>query len=100
MKSDSRRKMDDCLEEFACRLPEKLGDFVRWFTGPSFRSVRIPLGIALAAGGILGFLPILGFWMLPLGLALIARDIPLLRPPLIRFLTWINGKLPQPGESH
>ena len=27
-------------------------------------------------GGVLGFLPILGFWMFPLGLALVALDIP------------------------
>lgn len=34
------------------------------------------LGFLLVAGGIVGFLPILGFWMVPLGLALIATDIP------------------------
>ena len=27
-------------------------------------------------GGVFGFLPILGFWMFPLGLALIALDLP------------------------
>ncbi len=27
-------------------------------------------------GGVLGFLPILGFWMFPLGFALVAFDIP------------------------
>ena len=27
-------------------------------------------------GGVFGFLPILGFWMLPLGVAFIALDLP------------------------
>jgi hypothetical protein len=27
-------------------------------------------------GGVFGFLPVLGFWMLPLGVALIALDLP------------------------
>jgi hypothetical protein len=27
-------------------------------------------------GGVFGFLPILGFWMLPLGIAFVALDFP------------------------
>ena len=38
--------------------------------------IRIGLGIVLIIGGILGFLPILGFWMIPLGIAVLAVDIP------------------------
>ncbi len=37
--------------------------------------LRLLLGLALIAGGVLGFLPILGFWMIPLGLAVAALDI-------------------------
>ena len=37
------------------------------------------LGAALIVGGILGFLPILGFWMLPLGLMVLSIDLPYLR---------------------
>lgn len=32
------------------------------------------VGIPMVIGGALGFLPVLGFWMLPMGLALIALD--------------------------
>lgn len=42
--------------------------------------LRLPLGLFLMAGGLLGFLPILGFWMLPLGLMILAIDLPVLRP--------------------
>lgn len=41
--------------------------------------VRSALGLVLIAAGVLGFLPILGFWMIPLGLFFIALDVPALR---------------------
>ena len=37
--------------------------------------VRLVLGLVLIAGGTLGFLPVLGFWMIPLGVAVAALDI-------------------------
>jgi hypothetical protein len=43
---------------------------------PKWRPARIPAGILLVAGGLLGFFPLVGFWMLPLGLAILAIDIP------------------------
>ncbi len=38
--------------------------------------VRTLIGLLLMVGGVFGFLPILGFWMLPLGLAFVLLDIP------------------------
>ncbi len=38
------------------------------------RGVRITVGILLVIGGLLGALPVLGFWMLPLGLILLSVD--------------------------
>jgi hypothetical protein len=54
---------------------------------------RVPIALLLIAGGIVGFLPVLGFWMVPLGLALIAIDLPFLRGPFARALSYVNGKL-------
>ena len=48
--------------------------------------VRFVLGLFLIVGGFLGFLPILGFWMLPLGLGFVALDIPPLRRRLFGWL--------------
>lgn len=42
--------------------------------------IRVPLGIIFVLGGIFSFLPVLGIWMLPLGLLLLAIDLPFLRP--------------------
>lgn len=38
--------------------------------------VRVSAGILLVIGGIFGALPVLGFWMLPLGLILLSVDFP------------------------
>jgi len=42
--------------------------------------LRLVVGLLLMVGGVFGFLPILGFWMIPLGIAIAALDVkPLLR---------------------
>lgn len=38
--------------------------------------MRTVIGLAFMVGGVFGFLPILGFWMLPLGVAFVALDVP------------------------
>ena len=51
------------------------------------------VALLLIIGGIAGIvLPVLGFWMVPLGLALLAVDVPFLRGPLGRLLAYINRK--------
>ena len=49
------------------------------FTVPGPRPVRMTAGILLIACGLLGFLPILGFWMVPLGLLILSIDLPAVR---------------------
>lgn len=49
---------------------------------PVARLIRIPLGFLLVLGGIFSFLPVLGIWMLPLGLLLLAIDLPFLQAPV------------------
>ena len=46
---------------------------------PRSRLARIIIGMLLVIGGILGFLPILGFWMIPLGLLVLSIDLPMVR---------------------
>ena len=36
--------------------------------------LRLILGVALILGGMVGFLPVLGFWMIPLGLGVLSYD--------------------------
>ena len=46
---------------------------------PGNRIVRIALGVVLVLFGLVGFLPILGFWMVPLGLIILSADVPVVR---------------------
>lgn len=50
--------------------------------------LRKAIGVLLVLGGLLGFLPVLGFWMLPLGLALLAVDYPIVRRMWRRTVVW------------
>jgi hypothetical protein len=58
--------------------------------------VRSVLGIVLVIAGVFGFLPILGFWMIPLGGALIALDIPPLRR---RLMAWLDHDQDHAGKN-
>jgi Mg2+/citrate symporter len=83
---------DDELNRLLHRVPA-WARHAKFASRPRAVWLRLPLAIGLMVGGVLGFLPVLGFWMLPLGLALLAIDLPFLRRPLARFLAFINRKL-------
>ena len=51
----------------------------RRITVPGPSPVRIALGILLVIFGLVGFLPVLGFWMVPLGLLILSIDLPAVR---------------------
>ncbi len=82
------------LELLVCRLPQRLQPAVRWLRQPSARWVRVLAGIVLILGGMLAILPVFGLWMLPLGLMLLAEDVPLLRRMMDRWLHWIEHRRP------
>lgn len=46
---------------------------------PANRILRIGLGLGLIVLGLLGFLPVLGFWMVPLGIIVLSVDFALMR---------------------
>ncbi len=43
-------------------------------------------------GGVVGFLPILGFWMFPLGVAFVALDIPWTRHKIHDWMVSLKRK--------
>jgi hypothetical protein len=86
---------DPRLDKLADRLPPHVGDSVTYLLKPASRWVRIPSGALLVVGGVLSFLPVLGIWMLPLGLALLAEDVPALRSSRSKVLDWVERKKPQ-----
>jgi hypothetical protein len=81
------------LDELQGHLPKWACAMLQRVRRPSAVWFRALAATLLVAGGIVGFLPILGFWMVPLGLALVAIDLPFLRGPLAQLLGFINRKL-------
>ncbi len=69
-------------------VPGKVAQVLRSLRHPKSRWVRIPVGVLFILGGVFSILPGLGIWMLPLGLLLIAYDVPALRKPVGRFTIW------------
>lgn len=85
-------RLDEQLERFEGHMPKRLARAVRWLRQPSAIWVRVPVALLFIGAGFVGFLPVLGFWMAPLGLLLIAQDIPPLRSPLARAVAWALDK--------
>ena len=84
----------DCVTDDGSKPPRKEIKIGRYSIKlPASRPLRIALGAALVVCGIVGFLPILGFWMIPLGLSC-AFDRHSDRWPVVeeRFRTGGNGE--------
>ena len=82
------------IERLIDRLPGRLQTTIRWLRRPGLRWVRLVAGVLLIVGSFLSMLPIFGIWMLPLGLILLAEDIPPLRRVRDRLLDWIERHRP------
>jgi hypothetical protein len=79
------------------RLIATMRRSVEWGDRRVPTGLRSVVGVQLMAGGVLGFLPVLGFWMLPIGLTFIDLDIPPLRR---RLLAWLKRRdVRSPGHS-
>ena len=81
MSVKSRARLDRLYDRLGRDYPAFAG-FLAWARSPKARLVRLPVGLLLICGGLLSILPILGLWMLPLGLLLIAIDFPPLQTPV------------------
>jgi hypothetical protein len=55
---------------------------------PRSRPQRIAIGVGLILAGLVGFLPVLGFWMVPLGLFVLSIDLPFARRLRRRTIVW------------
>ena len=66
---------------------------------PQSKPLRIGLGILLVAGGLVGFLPVLGFWMIPLGLLVLSVDLPVVRRWRRQLTVWWHRRKEQRSEG-
>ena len=86
------QKLDKYFERLAAHLPRWLAAAFDWLRQPERLLIRGVVAALLIIGGLLSFLPVLGIWMLPLGLIIIAQDLPFLQRPLVRFFEWAERR--------
>lgn len=89
---DDRKALAKALNQLEDETPDRVARAIRWLRDPDQRWVRLPLGIGLILGGLFSFLPVLGIEMLPLGLLLVALDVPPLRGPVGRATLWLEDR--------
>ena len=82
---------DPRLQRLPDALPGKVAHGYSWLIEPGRHWVRWPVALLFIAGGLLWFLPVLGLWMLPLGLILIGKDIPPVHRATLGMLGTVQG---------
>lgn len=87
-----RRELNLYLDSIGRYLPARFCRFVIWLRRPSRLLARIAISLLLVLGGLLSLLPVLGLWMLPLGLIIMSQDLPVLQRPLLRTFRWADRR--------
>jgi hypothetical protein len=85
---EGKRVLRQAFKDLERELPQRVARGMRGLRHPKARYIRIPVAVLSIVGGVFSFLPVLGLWMLPLGLLLLAHDVPFLRKPVGRFTSW------------
>jgi hypothetical protein len=83
-------------------MAHKIRIFDRNWHLPQSKAVRIGIGVLLVIGGLVGFLPVLGFWMIPLGLLVLSIDLPIVRRWRRQLTVWWHrrkGEEIEEGEA-
>lgn len=76
----------------ARRLAQITYRILKWGDDHVPFGIRSVVGVLFMGGGVLGFLPILGFWMFPLGVAFVALDIPWTRHHIEAWMVTLKAK--------
>jgi hypothetical protein len=87
---DEDAMRDEALrdEGFGASAVPRFSVMGREYRLPQSRAQRIAIGVALIFFGILGFLPVLGFWMIPLGLLVLSYEFAAVRRWRRRTIVW------------
>jgi hypothetical protein len=91
-RESSRLVLRRAFRHLEREIPTSVTRVLRWLRHPRSRWVRIPAGILFILGGFLAILPVFGAWMIPVGLLLLAADIPFLRRPVGHGTIWVTER--------
>jgi hypothetical protein len=89
---EGKALLDRAFDGIEREVPDRATRAIRWLRNPKSRWLRIPLGILCIVASFFWFLPVLGLWFLPIGLLLIAQDVPFLRRPVGRLMLWLEDR--------
>jgi len=92
MSAEGKGELDRAFDGLEQEAPDWLSRAMHWLRAPESRKVRIPLGVLFIAGGLLWFLPVVGIELLPIGLLLVAQDVPFLQKPVARAILWLEER--------
>jgi hypothetical protein len=92
MTDEGRKVLNQAYEGLEREAPDAVARAIRWLRSPKGKWVRLPLGLLLVVGGAFGFLPVLGFEFIPIGLLLIAQDLPFMQKPVGKATLWLEAK--------
>jgi hypothetical protein len=81
------------MDRLQKHIPSSVGHNLNRLRGKRAIWMRVLTGVALVGAWCFFPLPIVGFWMLPVGLALLAHDIPMIRRPMARLLHFANRQI-------
>ena len=84
--------LDQAYDGLEQELPDRVSRVLRWLRISESRWVRLPLGAVLILLSFFAWLPVIGIEFLPVGLLLIAQDVPVLREPVGKFMIWLECK--------
>jgi hypothetical protein len=92
MADEGKKELDQGFAGLEKETPDWVTGVIRWLRDPQARWIRIPTGLLFIGASFLWFLPVVGIEMLPIGLLLIAQDVPFLRKPVGRLMIWLEHK--------
>jgi hypothetical protein len=82
--------LDEAFANLEQEVPDRVTTFIHWIRSPRSRWIRLPLGIVCIVASFFWFLPVIGIEFFPIGLLLIAQDVPFLRRPAAKLLLWLE----------
>ena len=91
-KSSGQAELSEAYDRLEHEVPDRVAHLLRWLRQPKVRAVRLSVGVLLIILSFFSFLPIIGIEFLPIGLMLIAQDVPFLRKPVARVMIWLERK--------
>jgi hypothetical protein len=90
-RTKARSTLDQAYEALERYAPAQIMDMLRRIRHRRRRKARLAMAAALVGLGVLGpALPVAGVWMIPLGLLLIAEDVPRLQQAAAGLPLWLE----------